>query len=152
MPSDPPGGLSRSPVPLAQEPPVRELATLSRVRAGFPSPAADDAGEGLDLNAYLVQHPAASYLFDVAGDSMIDLGILPGDKVVVDRSRTARHGDVVVAEVGDGYTLKQLFQRDGKIELRPGNAAYPVIVIGEGDALALWGVVTGLVRRYPPRG
>ena len=59
-----------------------------RVPAGFPSPATDYLEDGLDLNAYLVQHPAATFLFSVQGHSMQGAGIMDGDKVVVDRSIT----------------------------------------------------------------
>ena len=143
---------SRPPVGIAPEPPVRELRLLSRVRAGFPSPAADDAEDGLDLNAYLVNRPVSSFLFTVHGDSMSGAGILDGDKVIVDRSLSAHHNDIVVAEVDGEYTLKRLFRQNGRVELRPENAGYPVITFRDGEELRIWGVVTGAVRRYPARG
>src|ERR1700729_2941597 len=74
----------------------------SRLRAGFPSPA-DDYLEGkIDLNQYLVQHAAATFLVRIDGDSMTGAGIFPGDIAIVDRSLVdsdvkAMHGKIVLA-------------------------------------------------------
>ena len=143
---------SPPPVGLAPEPPARELRLLARIRAGFPSPAADYVEDGLDLNAYLVNRPVSSFIFTVQGDSMSGAGILDGDKVIVDRSLPAHHNDIVVAEVDGEYTLKRLFRQNGRVELRPENPGYPVIAFRDGEELRIWGVVTGAVRRYPARG
>src|ERR1700712_1459651 len=95
--------LSCAPVSLAQHPlhaspaPVASAVPLFliKVPAGFPSPAADYVEESLDLNTYLVRHKAASFYFTVEGDSMINAGILAGDRVLVDRSIEPRHGHIV---------------------------------------------------------
>lgn len=90
-----------------------------RIAAGFPSPATDYVEEGLDLNAYLIQHKVSTFVFTVKGDSMIGAGILSGDKLVVDRSIEARHKQIVVAVINQEYTVKRLYKRAGVIELRP---------------------------------
>ena len=119
-----------------------------RVPAGFPSPATDYVEDGLDLNGYLVQHPAATFLFSVQGHSMQGAGILEGDKVVVDRSVQARHGHIVVAVVDGEFTLKRLYQRHSRLELHPDNPDFPPIRLTGGCQLEIWGVVVGLVRKY----
>ena len=119
-----------------------------RVPAGFPSPAPDYPEDGLDLNAYLVQHPAATFLFSVQGHSMQGAGILDGDKVVVDRAVDARHGHIVVATVDGEFTLKRLYQRHNRVELHPENPAFPPIQFTGSTQLQIWGVVVGVVRRY----
>ncbi len=121
---------------------------VSRVSAGFPSPASDYMQDGLDLNEYLVQHKAASFIFEVKGDSMKLAGIIDGDKVVVDRSVEARHGKIVIAIVDGEFTIKRLYRRAGRIELRPDNPAYAPIVFQPDAQLEIWGVVVGSVRRY----
>lgn len=137
----------------AQDPPAIELQRFShRISAGFPSPATDYAEEGLDLNDYLVRNRPATFLFTVKGDSMIGASILEGDKVVVDRSVTPKHDDVVVAVVEGEYTLKRLYRRFGRVELHAENPAYNPIVFNESSELVVWGVVVGLVRRYTVRG
>jgi DNA polymerase V len=141
--------LSQGPQPLASYLPSSELKLLShRISAGFPSPAADYAEEGLDLNSYLVQNKPATFLFTVKGDSMIGAGICDGDKVIVDKALKPKHKDIVVAVVDDEYTIKRLFQSRGRIELQPENPNYEPITFSEGRELQVWGVVVGVVRKY----
>jgi DNA polymerase V len=57
----------------------------------------------------LVSHPSSTYFVKAAGDSMIEAGISAGDLLVVDSSRTAEHGDIVIAATVDGeFTVKRL--------------------------------------------
>lgn len=126
-------------------PPLRLV--LYRVQAGFPSPATDYLEEGLDLNDYLVRHRAASFLFTVQGYSMQGAGIVDGDKVVVDRSIDPQHGHIVIAVVDGEYTIKRLYWRGNRIELRPENPAFKPICFADGSHLEIWGVVVGVVRR-----
>ena len=122
----------------------------SRVAAGFPSPA-DDYLEGhLDLNRYLITDSAACFMVRVSGDSMQGAGILDGDLLVVNRSLPPRHGRIVLAVVGGEFTVKRLYQRDGRTALLPENPAYPAIDIGPGQSLQVWGVVSACVRRLLP--
>ena len=130
--------------------PLRLL--LHRMSAGFPSPAADDTEDSLDLNDYLVRHKPATFMFNVRGDSMRGASIEDGDKVVVDRSLQARHNDIVIAVVEGDYTIKRLHQQYGRIELRPENPAYQTIVLSAERPLEVWGVVVGVVRRLTRRG
>lgn len=135
--------------PLASQPKPSTVALLSfRMPAGFPSPANDYIEEGLDLNCFLVQHREASFMFTIEGDSMRDAGILDGDKVIVDRSVTARHGCIVIAVVNGDYTVKRLYKRGKRIELHPANPAFDPITFDAGQELQIWGVVVGSVRRY----
>lgn len=148
----PPLTVTQAPEALLQVPPAHELKLLThRLSAGFPSPAADYAEEGLDLNAYLVRHKAATFMFTVKGDSMIGANIVEGDKVVVDCSLRPAHKDIVVAVVGGDYTIKRLYKHRGRLELRPENPAYQPVVFEEGSELTVWGVVVGVVRRCSPR-
>lgn len=119
-----------------------------KISAGFPSPAADYVEKGLDLNAFLVQHKEASFFFMVVGDSMSGIGIMDGDIVLVDRSVTPSHGHYVLAVIDGEYTLKRLHKRQGVIELHPENRAYAPIRLIDGQELQIWGVVTGVIRKY----
>jgi DNA polymerase V len=145
--------LSQTPNPLELYPVQQYIQLMShRISAGFPSPAADYVEERLDLNDYLIRNKPASFMFTVKGDSMINAGIVEGDKVIVDRSVNAKSKDIVVAVVNGEYTIKRLYKAANKIELRPENPAYQPIVFKEGSELEIWGVVVGVVRRYGNQG
>lgn len=121
---------------------------LFGVAAGFTASASDSCEVGLDLNAYLVRHAAASYYFTVEGNSMRDAGILNGDKVLVDRAVEPQHGHIVVAVVNNEYMLRRLVRHRGAMALRTENAADASIHLPEGETLQVWGVVAGVIRKY----
>ena len=141
--------LSQAPQAMAAHCVAHETRLLShRISAGFPSPAADYAEDGLDLNHYLVQNKPATFMFTVKGDSMMGAGICDGDKVVVDKALKPKHKDIVVAVVDGEYTIKRLYQSRGRVELQPENPNYEPITFSEGNELQIWGVVVGVVRKY----
>lgn len=122
---------------------------LSRVAAGFPSPAEDHIEASLSLDELCVVHPAATFFLRVVGDSMTGLGILDGDILVVDRSITPRAGMVVVAVVNGEFTCKQLTYEHGTPVLRAANKAYPDIRLRDGEDLEVFGVVTRCIHKLP---
>ena len=81
----------------------------------------------------------------VRGDSMINAGILSGDKVVVRPQQTAEDGQIVVARIGDEATVKRLYRRGGKLLLMPENDAYAPI---DGSEAEIIGLVKAVVREY----
>ncbi|CAB1368281.1 LexA family transcriptional repressor [Denitratisoma oestradiolicum] len=120
--------------------------SIFAVRAGAPDMIEGRQGEHFLVDQYLVRQPSRTMMVPVKGDSMIDAGIHEGDIVVVERTKVARAGDFVIAIVDDEFTLKELGLERGKFVLKPHNPAYPVI--RPKDQLELFGVVTGLIRRY----
>jgi DNA polymerase V len=118
---------------------------LVRTPAGFPSPAQDDMEEPIDLGAYLVEHPAASYIMRVDGGSMAGAGINDGDLIVVNRAKRPRAGSIVVALVHGDRTLKRLKHMDGRHWLVPEAEGFPHILVDE--YVEIWGVVVGVARR-----
>jgi len=119
----------------------------SQVEAGFPSPADDYIESLLDLNEYLVKHPAATFLVRAKGESMLHAGIHPGDILVVDRSLEARHGKIVIAAVNGELTVKRLYMKDGVVKLQPENPSFPDIIITEALDTMVWGVVTNVIHQ-----
>lgn len=128
---------------------LREIVALplfsDLVPCGFPSPAADYVEQRIDLNELLIQHPSATYFVKASGDSMIEAGISDGDLLVVDSSRKADHGDIVIAAVDGEFTVKRLQMRP-TIQLNPMNSAYSPIIIGSEETLDVFGVVTFIVK------
>lgn len=119
----------------------------ANVRAGFPSPADDHLEQQLDINDYLVERPASTFLLRVAGDSMEGAGIREGDILVVDRSVKPVHDKIVVAALDGDLTVKRLRLKGGAA-LVAENPEYPPIPLHEDMDLMIWGVVTGVIRRY----
>jgi repressor LexA len=123
---------------------ARPLAA-SPVQAGLPNAVDDAHADALTIDDYLIERPSQTVLIRVKGDSMIDAGILEGDLVVVEKTASAKRGDIVVAIVDGQFTLKRLDVERGQFVLKPENKGYPVIR-PEG-ALEIFGVMVGLVRK-----
>ncbi|MBK4998781.1 translesion error-prone DNA polymerase V autoproteolytic subunit [Pseudomonas sp. S31] len=118
------------------------------VPAGFPSPADDHIERHISLDELLELRAPHTYLVQVEGDSMIGAGIFPGDLLAVDRSKEARHGEVIIAALNGEPICKRLHRRDGITMLLSDNKAYPPRYIMEGDELVEWGVVRKSVRDH----
>lgn len=121
----------------------------SKVPAGFPSPAEEHVEKRLNPNDYLIDQEDATFFVTIQGDSMIELGLMPGDKAVVDRSKTPKIGDVVLAIVDGEFTIKTLAKNpSGQAKLMPANKLYKPMLINEGMQFEIWGVVIGSFRRF----
>jgi DNA polymerase V len=141
--------LLQFPEPLSEFPAACVLPLAGcRISAGFPSPAADYIDAGLDIGKYLIRNKISTFVFTVEGNSMTGARIFDGDKLVVDRSIDARHRHIVVAVVNGEFTVKRLYNRAGVVELRPENPAYPAIQCKDFDDVQVWGVVTGVLRKF----
>jgi DNA polymerase V len=119
---------------------------LSKIPAGFPSPAEDYLADNLNLNEYLVKRPAATFLVKVVGDSMQGAGIVENDILIVDRSMTPTHGKIVIAAINGELTVKRLHKKDNQVMLMPDNPKYEPIVLTEESAVHIWGVVTYVIH------
>ncbi len=120
----------------------------SKVVAGFPSPADDHVEKRLNPNDYLISNDSSTFFVQVKGDSMVDAGIFEKDVLVVDRSRTAQTGDIVLAVLDGEFTIKILGQSETGTCLIPANKNYPVIQIKENQSFEVWGVITGSMRKF----
>ena len=118
-----------------------------KIPAGFPSPAMDYIEERIDLAQQLAPHPLSTFYSYCEGDSMIDACIPPNSILVIDKSLTAKSGDIVVAYLSGGYTVKYIKFEHDKCFLIPANKKkmYPVIEITEDMEMIVWGVVTNVV-------
>lgn len=124
----------------------RELPVLGTVEAGWPSPAEEELVDTLSLEEWLIHNREATFMLKVSGDSMIDAGIRPGDMLLVERGRTPKSGDIVVAEVDKQWTLKYFEKQNNQIVLVPANKKYKTIIPKE--ELNIAAVVTAVIRKY----
>lgn len=118
-----------------------------KIPAGFPSPAMDYTEERIDLAKQLAPHPLSTFYCYSEGDSMIEACIPPDSILVIDKSLTAKSGDIVVAHLNGGYTVKYIKFEQGKCFLIPANKKkkYPIIEVTEEMEMIVWGVVTNVV-------
>ncbi|MBK0058134.1 translesion error-prone DNA polymerase V autoproteolytic subunit [Pseudomonas sp. S44] len=119
-----------------------------RVPAGFPSPAADHLERQISLDELFELRAPHVYLVQVEGDSMQGAGIFSGDLLIVDRSKDAEHGDIVIAAINAEPVCKRLHKRGGVVMLLSENPSYPPRYVMEGDDLVIWGVVRYSVRDH----
>lgn len=134
---------------LISEAPLLALLLKNRVNAGFPSPAEDLGAQRIDLTQMLITHAQATYFLRASGHSMVEAGIFDNDILVVDRAIKPRHNHIVVAVVDGDFTVKQLYQRAGRIKLKAANPTFADIVPREGQTLEVWGVVTSSIKQFP---
>ncbi|NOX23888.1 MAG: transcriptional repressor LexA [Actinobacteria bacterium] len=125
--------------------PVRDVPLVGRIAAGSPILAEQDIEEIYPLPTELVGNDPV-FMLRVRGDSMIDVGILDEDFVVVRRSQTAQNGQLVAALVdGEEATVKRFQRKDGRVTLFAENADYAPMVFTEG--VEILGVVAAVLRR-----
>ncbi|HEY4505773.1 MAG TPA: transcriptional repressor LexA [Candidatus Paceibacterota bacterium] len=123
-----------------------EVPFLGLVEAGIPTMAEEMSSETLNIDEYLVKNKDSTYLLEVKGDSMIDEGIKEGDLVVVERRGEAKDGDIVIAEVDGGWTMKYFKRKGGLVYLKPANKNYSPIY-PQYD-LKVAAIVKGVIRKY----
>ena len=116
-----------------------------KVPAGFPSPANDYVQKRIDLNDELIKHPLSTFFIECEGTSMIDAFIPPKARLLIDRSLTAKNGDIVLAVVNGEFTVKYLRKNEHKCWLVPANKKYKEIEITSDMNFVVWGVITSII-------
>ena len=133
---------------------VGEVPLLGLVEAGFPTIAEEGLLDTLNIDDYLIRDKDSSYLLKVKGESMIDAGIQEGDMVIAEKvnsegkagKREVRDGDIVIALVDGGWTMKYYRNRLGKVYLEPANKNFKNIYPEQGLEVAA--IVKGVIRKY----
>ncbi len=130
-----------------QEASAVTLPLYGRIAAGTPIEALRDNSTTIDVPFSLLGK-GTHYALEVAGDSMIEAGIVDGDIALIRNSETAETGDIVVALVDEQEaTLKRLRKKGASIALEPANPAYETRIFGP-DRVKIQGRLVGLFRRY----
>ena len=134
-------------MPVAPESVAVDLPLYGRIAAGTPIEALRDQNASVAIPGNLIGR-GEHYALEVAGDSMVEAGILDGDTVVIQRCETAENGAIVVALIDNiEVTLKRLRRRGGSIALEPANKAYETRIFGP-ERVKVQGRLIGLLRRY----
>ena len=124
-----------------------QLPLYGRIAAGLPIEALRDTGNHVQVPMTMLG-AGEHYALEVAGDSMIEAGILDGDTVIIRKDDHAENGQIIVALIDDlEVTLKRLRRRGNAIALEPANARYETRIIPV-DRVRVQGRLVGLLRRY----
>lgn len=135
------------PLPVSAANDSISVPVMGRIAAGVPISAIQNNTRDLVLPPDMIG-PGEHYALDVAGDSMIEAGILDGDTVVIRRADTANPGEIVVALVDEEEATLKRFRRKGdRIALEAANPAYETRIFGA-DQVKVQGKLVGLIRRY----
>ena len=119
----------------------------SGVSAGFPSPADDYLDLPIDLNEFLIKHPAATFYVRVKGNSMEGAGIRNGDLLIVDRAEEPRNKSIVLGVIDGEFTVKRIKKKGSDLYLMPDNPEFKPIKINDNMNFQVWGVVTYVVHK-----
>lgn len=124
------------------------IPLLGKVAAGRPIEAYS-YDDYLDIPRTMLRNPEKSFALKVAGDSMIEDGILNGDIIVVQKQPSAREGETIVASVDNESTVKRFFldRSSGQVELRPANSGMKSMFYPS-EQVQVQGVVVGLIRKF----
>jgi repressor LexA len=124
---------------------VREIPILGRVPAGKPFLSEENVEGFLTITNDMGS--GKLFALQVKGDSMVDAGILEGDRVIVKQQGTAENGEIVCALIEGEATLKRFYKKNGVITLKAENEKYPPITVSQGEFRIL-GRVIGLQRKF----
>ena len=122
----------------------RSVPLVGRVTAGLPILATQNIEEYLVLPQEMLGSDDL-FCLRVQGESMIDVGILDGDIIVVRQQETAENGEIVVAMIEDEATVKRIFYEPERVRLQPENATMEPIYA---DSVSVLGKVTALFRQF----
>jgi repressor LexA len=146
MKSAAPAGAGAARLPQAANDSVVDLPLHGRIAAGTPIEALQGT-DTLPVPAALLG-PGEHYALEVAGDSMVEVGILDGDYALVRKTDTARDGEIVVALVNNEEATLKTYRREGQmIRLDPANRRYDPQRYRE-EQVVIQGKLAGLLRRY----
>ena len=124
-----------------------QLPLYGRIAAGLPIEALRDSSSHVDVPISLLGN-GEHYALEVAGDSMIEAGILDGDTVIINKGESAENGQIVVALVDENeVTLKRLRRRGNSIALEPCNARHETRIF-PADRVKVQGRLVALMRRF----
>lgn len=114
--------------------------------SGFESPAAEYKELGLSLDQLIIKHPNATFIGQASGQSMKGVGIFDGDILIVDRSLTAKNGDVIVANYNGCFVCKLIDKKQAR--LLSASAEFAPVLITADDEFSVEGVVTRSIRLH----
>jgi SOS regulatory protein LexA len=122
------------------------IPVLGSIQAGFPQLEEGHLWQKIHIDQMLIRDPENSYILQVSGDSMINAGIFDQDLVIIEKTKSPKIGDIVVAQIDDEFTLKYYQKEEDRVVLVPANKNYPKLY--PQASLVIFGTVVSVIRKY----
>ena len=123
---------------------MTSIPIIGSIAAGQPILAEQNIEDYFPFPADLLPNEE-TYILRVKGDSMVNAGILDGDRLICEKASTARNGEIVVALIDDSATVKRFYKENGHYRLQPENDCMEPIIVNE---VSVIGKVIGVLRIY----
>lgn len=124
------------------------LELARKMETGFPSPASDHLEKALSLEELVVFRPSATFYVRAQGNAMQRSGIHDKDILIVDRSITPRHGNIIVTSIDEEPSIRRFAKQGSRIFLVSDDTSLQPIAINKETAWTIWGVVTHVIHRF----
>lgn len=121
------------------------IPVIGTVTAGQPILAVENIEDTFSIPIDYVKSDKELFMLSILGESMIDAGILNGDKVIIEKTNVAENGDIVVALIDNEATIKRFFKEKDHIRLQPENKTMQPIIVPDCNII---GKIVGLYREY----
>lgn len=121
------------------------IPVVGTVTAGQPILAVENIEDTFSIPINFVKNTSELFMLTISGESMIEAGILDGDKVIIEKTSTAENGEIVVALIDNEATIKRFYKEKDHIRLQPENRNMEPIIV---DDCRIIGKIVGLYREY----
>jgi repressor LexA len=121
------------------------IPVIGTVTAGLPILAVENIEDTFSIPINFVKSTSELFMLTISGESMIDAGILDGDKVIIEKASTAENGEIIVALIDNEATIKRFYKEKDHIRLQPENKTMNPIIV---DDCKIIGKIVGLYREY----
>ncbi|MDR2795344.1 MAG: transcriptional repressor LexA [Spirochaetaceae bacterium] len=123
----------------------KDIPILGKVAAGPRILSEENYLGSIRIHRSMLKKQRRYFALIVCGDSMTGAGVMDGDTVIIEKNETAKNGDIVVAMIDDGYTIKRFFKRNKSIKLQSENPAYYPIYCND---VRIVGHLACVIRSY----
>ncbi|MBO6572323.1 MAG: translesion error-prone DNA polymerase V autoproteolytic subunit [Balneola sp.] len=128
------------------------LVLARKMETGFPSPASDHLEKALNLEELVVFRPSATFYVRAQGNAMQRSGIHDKNILIVDRSITPRHGNIIVTSIDEEPSIRRFAKQGSRIFLVSDDSSLKPIAVTKETAWTIWGVVTHVIHRFSLEG
>lgn len=132
-------------IPELSKPETIKIPVIGKITAGMPILATENIEDHFIIPSHFVKHDKDLFILKVIGESMIKVGINDGDFAIIEKTNSARNGEIVVALIEDEATIKRIYKEKDHIRLQPENDGMNPILVDNCEVL---GKLVGIYRKF----